>query len=126
MIRRLLSFRVIALIVVLTVGIAVYFFVDPAETSWMPQCVFRRITGLDCPGCGSQRMIHALLHGDLAKAWHQNAFLILSLPYLAVLGIASAAPHRFPRLFRTVHSPAVIIIFAILIIFWTIFRNAVI
>ena len=123
MIRNLLQFRVVALIVVICAGVAVYFFVDPEEASWMPQCVFRRITGLDCPGCGSQRMIHALLHGNPAEAWRQNPFLLLSIPYIAALGIASAAPQRFPRLFRTVHSPIAIIIFAVAIIFWTIYRN---
>lgn len=37
-------------------GIAVavvYFLFDPLESPYMPQCLFKRLTGLSCPGCGS-------------------------------------------------------------------------
>ena len=47
----------------------VYFLFDPLESPYMPQCLFRRLTGLSCPGCGSQRVAHALLPGDLAGAF---------------------------------------------------------
>ena len=65
---------------------AVLFLCDPVRVPIYPQCVFHRVTGLDCPGCGSLRALHALLHGDLAAALHFNAFLVLSLPLLAGLG----------------------------------------
>ncbi|MBP0454338.1 DUF2752 domain-containing protein [Kitasatospora sp. RG8] len=51
----------------------------------LPFCPWRRITGLDCPGCGGTRMTYDLLHGDLAAAWHDNAALLLSLPLVALL-----------------------------------------
>lgn len=31
-------------------------------------CPIKRLTGIDCPGCGFQRSILALLHGDLTKS----------------------------------------------------------
>ena len=51
---------------VVIIGAVFYFAVDPATFPFMPQCVFHRLTGLQCVGCGSQRMLHALLHGDIA------------------------------------------------------------
>jgi hypothetical protein len=32
-------------------------------------CPFKFITHLDCPGCGFQRAIVALIAGDLQKSW---------------------------------------------------------
>ncbi|MER5867704.1 DUF2752 domain-containing protein [Kitasatospora sp. NPDC002040] len=51
----------------------------------LPFCPWRRLTGLQCPGCGGTRMAYDLLHGDLAAAWADNAALLLTLPVLAVL-----------------------------------------
>jgi len=46
-------------------------------------CVFYRITGLRCPGCGITDLCLGLLHGRL-EPWH-NWGLILLLPGLAAL-----------------------------------------
>ncbi|MFC9326270.1 DUF2752 domain-containing protein [Kitasatospora sp. NPDC057015] len=51
----------------------------------LPFCPWRRLTGLQCPGCGGTRMAYDLLHGDLAAAWHDNALLLLALPLVALL-----------------------------------------
>ncbi|MFI6156638.1 DUF2752 domain-containing protein [Kitasatospora sp. NPDC051170] len=51
----------------------------------LPFCPFRRVTGLQCPGCGGTRMTYDLLHGDLAAAFHDNALLLLSLPLVALM-----------------------------------------
>jgi hypothetical protein len=62
----------------------IYYAYDPAAHSWFPQCPFKALTGLDCPGCGSQRAVHAILHGDFRKAFHHNALLMPFIPYLTV------------------------------------------
>ncbi|MER7704195.1 DUF2752 domain-containing protein [Kitasatospora sp. NPDC097605] len=49
----------------------------------LPFCPWRKVTGLECPGCGGTRMAYDLLHGDLAAAWHDNAALLLALPLVA-------------------------------------------
>lgn len=48
----------------------VYFFFDPAGSRLFPRCPFLSLTGLRCPGCGSQRALHSLLHGEIARAAH--------------------------------------------------------
>lgn len=50
-------------------------------------CVFRLITGLQCPGCGVSRMCMSLLRFDLHAAWHANPAVMALLP----LGAAVAA-----------------------------------
>lgn len=38
------------------------------------------MTGLLCPGCGTLRAWHQLLHGHLFAAMHLNILAVLSLP----------------------------------------------
>lgn len=59
---------------------AVLFFFDPNRVPIYPVCMFHEVTGLDCPGCGSLRAMHELLHGHLIAALHLNLFLVISLP----------------------------------------------
>lgn len=59
-----------------------YFKYNPTEHSFFLPCPLRYATGLECPGCGSQRAIHQLLHGDFKAAWGLNPFLILSIPLM--------------------------------------------
>ena len=61
-------------------GAAILFLFNPAQSGFYPICLFHKSTGLLCPGCGSLRAIHQLLHGHLALAMHFNALLVLSLP----------------------------------------------
>ena len=59
---------------------------DPSDSPFYPVCQFHALTGLDCPGCGSLRALHELLHGNLAGAFRFNALLVLSLPGACWLG----------------------------------------
>ena len=63
-------------------GGVILFHFDPEKTWFYPACRFHQMTGLDCPGCGSQRALHALLHGQVLRALHDNLLLVLSLPLL--------------------------------------------
>ena len=58
--------------------------VDPHKPgSFFPQCPFRLLTGLNCPGCGALRMTHDVLHGDLVAAINDNVLLLVAIPLLA-------------------------------------------
>ena len=59
--------------------------VDPAGGGVYPPCLFHSITGWYCPGCGSLRAVHRLLHGQLAAAFRMNPLLVASLPVLGLL-----------------------------------------
>lgn len=65
---------------------AVVFFFNPVQNGFYPVCLFHRLTGWNCPGCGLTRALYALLHGDFRVALRDNAFLILTLPLAAARG----------------------------------------
>ncbi len=81
------------------------------------------VTGLECPGCGSQRMVYALLHGDFAGAWEANPFLLSALPLIGVWIWVDTDPGLYPRATRVLNSRGFIIIVGVLIIGWWIIRN---
>lgn len=45
-------------------------------------CVFYRVTGLKCPGCGITRMLIALSGFRIKEAFLSNPFLLVTLPLL--------------------------------------------
>ena len=83
--RRLILFGLPLLMVGIAALTIVYYRVSPATSIFFPKCAFLMLTGLKCPGCGSQRAVHALLHADIASAFLHNALLVASLPYLVLL-----------------------------------------
>ena len=86
-------------------------------------CLFKAATGLDCPGCGTQRAFHALLHGDLAGAWGFNAAFVLSLPLIALLVALRLKPGISPLMVRITGSRPFILTVFFLFVAWTIMRN---
>lgn len=57
-----------------------YYINDPAisqEGTVFAVCPFHYVTGLHCPGCGSQRAIHDILHIRILDAIKHNVLLIL-------------------------------------------------
>jgi len=109
-------------LVIAAVVLAGYYMLEP-ESGVYPRCLFRQVTGLECPGCGSQRAIHALLHGRVAEAWSYNALLLMEIPLIGLLVAAQPLRHRYPRLHRVLNSRTVILTVLASIIAWTIFRN---
>jgi len=66
----------------LAVGLlGVYFFLDP-EHHFFPKCPFLWLTGWKCPGCGAQRAVHHLLHGNVLEAFRVNFLFVLAFPYV--------------------------------------------
>jgi hypothetical protein len=62
---------------------AVYVFAfEPGKTGIFPPCVFRQLTGLQCPGCGSTRALHQLLHGHFVAAFTLNPLFVIAIPLL--------------------------------------------
>ena len=55
-----------------------------SRVSWMPGCVFHRLTGLHCAGCGMTRAAYATLHGRLDEAFRFNPMGMVLLPVASV------------------------------------------
>ncbi|WP_340111636.1 DUF2752 domain-containing protein [Maribellus mangrovi] len=109
----------------LILGVAVVFFVlDPTKHSIFPKCMFHSLTGAYCPGCGSQRALHSLLHFDIAGVVNYN-FLFLPAALLILYHYIHPLLNKYfkwklPNLFYLKSTPWVI--FVVVILFW-IFRN---
>jgi hypothetical protein len=72
---------------------------DPNGSSALyPVCPFNAVTGLDCPGCGITRALHALLTGDVVRALDHNVLFVLALP-LVLWAVAASAARRSGRRF---------------------------
>lgn len=104
--------------------VAVYYAVTP-DSGLYPRCLFLQLTGWQCPGCGSQRAIHALMHGDWAGAWSYNRALPFIVALMVVAAVAGAMPSRLPRLHRALSSRKVLLAVLLLIVAWTVARNVV-
>lgn len=102
-----------------------YLIVDPAASPFAPKCFFRMLTGWECPGCGSQRMLHALLHGEMGAAWKANPFLLCALPGIAFWIWVDIVPDGYPRLYKILNSVPFIIGVLTAIIIWGVVRNLV-
>jgi len=48
----------------------------------LPVCPTKLLLGIDCPGCGSLRMIYSLLHLDLVAAARFNALGLVAIVLL--------------------------------------------
>lgn len=75
---------IVVLIFIVLAGLGVAFKkLDPAKHNF-PACPFLKVTGYQCPGCGSQRAIHQLLNGNIKQAFALNPLLVLAIPYILV------------------------------------------
>lgn len=108
--------------VVVAIGAIVYYTLDPA-TNPFPRCPFLTLTGWQCPGCGSQRAIHSLLHLDIAAAWRYNALLVASIPYVLLLVGVEWCGRRKGRLYRVLNSEVLIWSYFALVVVWWVARN---
>ena len=57
---------------------------DPSKYSLFPRCPMYWLTGLKCAGCGGQRALYCLLHGEFLQALRFNCFLIVVFPVFAI------------------------------------------
>ncbi|WP_084791423.1 DUF2752 domain-containing protein [Leyella lascolaii] len=111
-------------ILIIAAGMTVvYFFIDPTASPLFPKCPFWYVTNIKCPGCGSQRAIHDLLHLDITAACSHNLLMTLSIPYLLLLIYSQQNQKRHPRLYKTLYGRVAIYATLIIIVIWTVLRN---
>lgn len=101
------------------------YFLDPLQYRFMPKCVFKLITGYDCPGCGFQRAVHALLHGRISEAIHYNLFLLVGIPYLLAIVFANFLPYskKKQKMLAVLEGRALAYSYVVLFFLWMIIRN---
>lgn len=116
-----------AISLMLVAVVFMFYTFDPGDMPLFPKCPFLLVTGYECPGCGSQRAVHDLLHLDLKGAFSQNALILFLIPYI-LLGIYLGffnGKHRFPRLEKLFFGKWAAIIVVSGIIIYGVLRNVV-
>lgn len=113
---------VVATSIIVVATLVVLFIFDPMQAGFFPRCPSKMLTGYDCPGCGTLRALHALLHGDIAQVWDFNPALFFALPLAAIFFLGDS--RSGPRWCRAVsHSRLTPPLLLAAIIAWTLARN---
>lgn len=106
------------------VGICFLYVFDPASSTLYVPCPFHALTGLQCPGCGSLRAIHHLMHGHVATAFMLNPLMIVVSPFLGYSFLSYLMATSRRRLLPPIFVPAVgIWIFLGVVLFFWVIRN---
>ena len=63
-------------------GLVFLYLYNPQDIAFFPRCPFYALTGYKCPGCGTLRAIHAVLHFRIADAWRLNPILFAAVPVI--------------------------------------------
>ena len=109
--------RPVRLVLALAVAVvaAVVWAFDPTTAGFFPRCPMFALTGLQCPGCGTTRALHALLHGDVAAAFAFNPFTMVLLALGVIKTVTPPVPSRGL-------APVAVIVFASSVVF-AVWRN---
>ena len=108
----------------LAAGATYLWIFEPGRSGFFPACPFRLLTGFACPGCGSTRGMHALIHGDVLTAFKFNPFLVLALPFLiyVLLRHTNSVLRNQPINRNRLNAKYIWVLFVVILGFW-IFRN---
>lgn len=99
------------------------FFFDPAQYSFYPICYLNFFTGLNCPGCGSLRAIHQLLHGHIGAAARLNLLLVSCLPFAGWGTLRAVATWLYGHPFTLAIRPIWLWTFLAVATVFTVLRN---
>lgn len=93
---------------------------DPAESQIFPPCPFHKITHLYCPGCGSLRACHQILHGNFLQAFRFNPLMIFFAIgigfYLTAVCISPKTTRYFNNFSTKIRLPLTVLI--IIVSYW--------
>lgn len=97
---------------------------EPGKSGFFLACPFRKITGFTCPGCGSTRAMHRLIHGDVIAAFQFNPLFVLALPLLlyVLVRYTDAAIRGKTLNPNRLNAKYIWVLFVVILSFW-IFRN---
>lgn len=123
MMKKHLKLAVFALIF-MGLGVVFYSF-NPQSSSYFLKCPIFFFTGYLCPGCGSQRAMHELLHLNIKKAFEYNALFVTLIPYVILAIALNTKPLRyyFPQTRKLFFNPLAILILLGIAIAFSVFRN---
>ena len=102
--------------------VTLYYALEPSSGS-LPSCLLLRLTDFPCPGCGTQRAVHALLHGDVVGGIAYNYSLLATIPILARYVGDALWGGKASRLRAFLHHAFTILSLVLMLLAWWILRN---
>lgn len=117
-------YKIIIIFAVFVTAFSAVFIFNPAKSKIFPPCLFKTITGFYCPGCGSLRAVHQLMHGHFIEAFRLNPLMVLFAVIMVVIFIVFLIPSEKIKHLRSKFSkmPIALIVLVIIIAYW-ILRN---
>jgi len=98
--------------------------VSPAQLPGWVHCPFHALTGLYCPGCGTLRALHELLHARILSAVELNPLTMFLLPFLAYPLLSNVMlAVRGRRLPHVTLPPAVGWLLVVVVLLFWVLRN---
>ncbi len=95
--------------------------IAPDRAAWMPVCPFHSLTGLHCPGCGTLRALHQLVHGNLSAALALNPLTVILTPvllYSLAREVSARVGVRTPVRSSVVSVAGPWVLVAVIVVFW--------
>lgn len=106
-------------IIVFLIFIAVYYFLFYKNGIVIP-CIFNKITGFYCPGCGITRMIISLVKLEFYQAFRYNCLLFIAFPFILFLIFDALIKSLFEKdnyFFKKINNKIWIFLLIIVILF---------
>ncbi|MFV0606175.1 MAG: DUF2752 domain-containing protein [Niabella sp.] len=95
------TIKFISLGLLLAGAFYVYYNFNPTQhQGQFPTCPSRALFNIYCPGCGSQRAVHQLLHFHLKEAFKYNPLMVVMLPFTIALVVQYILRHFFNRYWK--------------------------
>ncbi|MBQ6965491.1 MAG: DUF2752 domain-containing protein [Bacteroidaceae bacterium] len=124
--RSWVSASNVIVLLTLTMVLLVLFWGNPYSPTWWIKCPLYQLTGWQCPLCGMQRQLHALMHFRFSEAWCLNAGLFFTYPYWGLLLLGQLSPRfRASKIGEWCYNNKVILTFIVLLLVWGIIRNII-
>jgi len=119
-----MKLKYLGVLLVILVIAFLYFFVNPSSVNYFPKCPLYVTTGIYCPGCGSQRATHELLHLHFLGVFKQNALYVLGLLILIYHIVVNSLNSFFhKKIYNYIYHPKTPWILLIIIFVFWILRN---
>lgn len=68
--------------ILIVLGLGGLYFIWLKLTGWAIPCMFYKISGYRCPGCGVTGLIYHVIHLEFLEAYRANPFLFVTGPLL--------------------------------------------
>lgn len=87
-------------------------------------CIFRKVTGFLCPGCGITRMAEKVVQLDFKAAFYCNKAAFCTLPFLGIVYVAESVHFiKTGKTEYTMFSKVTVIVICVILILYGIVRN---